>query len=215
MSAAALDPVVLPMFPLPEVTFFPHTLLPLHIFEGRYRAMVTDVLARDGRLCIVQLLPGYEATYAHKPAVRAVAGSGEIVKWERLPTGRYNIVMKGEARVRIEREHPSDTLYRVAVGRRLEDVAPREDVSPLVVRIQGACRRLLILLGRSADLLDPVLAEEQSPGALADRVAAAVMPDAAMRQRLLETLDVGERLVLLASALEDLVKGMGKGRGRG
>jgi Lon protease-like protein len=212
--SAAADPVVLPMFPLPEVTFFPHTLLPLHIFEGRYRAMVTDVLARDRRLCIVQLQPGYEATYAQKPAVRAVAGAGEIVKWERLPTGRYNILMKGEARVRIEREHPSDTLYRVAVGRRLEDVAPRQDVSPLLGRIQGACRRLLVLLDRSPELLDPVLADAQSPGIVADRVAAAVMPDAAIRQHLLETVDVGERLVLLASALEDLVNSLKEGRGR-
>jgi len=203
------------MFPLPEVTFFPHTLLPLHIFEGRYRAMVTDVLARDRRLCIVQLLPGYEATYAQKPAVRAVAGAGEIVKWERLPTGRYNIVLKGEVRLRIEREHPTDTLYRVAVGRRLEDVGPRENVAPLVARIQEACRRLLIRLGRSPDLLAPVLAEDQAPGVLADRVAAAVMPDAAIRQRLLETVDVRERLVLLSSALEDLVKSMPEGRERG
>ena len=196
------------MFPLPEVTFFPHTLLPLHIFEGRYRAMVTDALARDRRLCIVQLMPGYEATYAQKPAVRPVAGAGEIVKWELLPTGRYNILMKGEARVRIEREHPSDTLYRVAVGRRLDDVPPREDVSPLITEIQEACRRLLTLLGRSPDLLAPVLAEAQAPGALADRVAAAILPDAAIRQRLLETVDVGERLMLLAKALADLVKGM-------
>jgi Lon protease-like protein len=82
------------MFPLPDVTFFPHTLLPLHIFEARYRALVTDALARDRRLCIAQLQPGYEATYAGKPAVRAVAGAGQIVKWERLPTGRYNILVK-------------------------------------------------------------------------------------------------------------------------
>jgi uncharacterized protein len=203
------------MFPLPEVTFFPHTLLPLHIFEGRYRAMVTDVLARDRRLCIVQLRPGYEATYAQKPAVQAVAGAGEIVKWERLPTGRYNILMRGEARVRIDREHPSDTLYRVAVGRRLDDVAPRADVSPLLARIQGACRRLLTLLDRSPDLLDPVLGAEQAPGALADRVAAAIMPDATIRQRLLETVDVGERLVLLSNALEDLVNSMKEKRDRG
>lgn len=215
MSAAASEPVVLPMFPLPDVTFFPHTMLPLHIFEGRYRAMVTDVLARDRRLCIVQLLPGYEATYAQKPAVQAVAGVGEIVKCERLATGRYNILMRGDARVRIEREHPSDTLYRVAVGRRLDDVLPRADVSTLVARIQESCRRLLVLLGRAADLLDPVLTAEQTAGALADRVAAAILPDAAVRQRLLETVDVGERLALLSSALEDLVKSVQEGHDRG
>jgi Lon protease-like protein len=123
--------------------------------------------------------------------------------------------MKGEARLRIEREHPTDTLYRVAVGRRLDDVAPREDVSPLVAGIREFCRRLLTLLGRSPDLLEPVLAEEQSPGVLADRVAAAVVPDATMRQRLLETVDVRERLVLLSSALESLTKDIQGRRDRG
>jgi Lon protease-like protein len=203
------------MFPLPDVTFFPHTLLPLHIFEGRYRAMVADALARDRRLCVVQLQPGYEATYAGRPAVRAVAGAGSIVKSERLPSGRYNIVLKGDARVRIEREQPTDTLYRVAVGHRLEDVRPRGDVAPLLARIRDACRRLLVLLDRPPELLDATLAMDQAPGVVADRVAAAVLPDAAVRQRLLEAVDVGERLDVLSNALEALVNDMRQGRGRG
>jgi len=193
VSRSASDRLVLPMFPLPDVTFFPHTLLPLHIFEARYRALVTDALARDRRLCIAQLQPGYEATYAGKPAVRAVAGAGEIVKWERLATGRYNILVKGETRVCIEAEHPSDTLYRVVVGRRLEDVPPRTGASTAHERLRAGCRRLLVLLKRSP------------PGVVADRVAAAVIPEAAMRQRLLETLDVSDRIRLLGDALDALV----------
>jgi len=193
------------MFPLPDITFFPHTLLPLHIFEARYRALITDVLARDRRLCIAQLQPGYEAAYAGKPAVRAVAGAGEIVKWQRLPTGRYNIVVKGESRVRIAAEHPSDTLYRVAVGVRLDDIEPREDLSAARARIRAACRRVLLLLKRSPDLLDGALADDQPPGVVADRVSAAVIPEASTRQRLLETLDVGDRLVVLGDALDALV----------
>ena len=102
MSASRPDRVVLPMFPLPDVTLFPHTLMPLHIFEARYRALVADALARDRRLYIAQLEPGYEAEYAGRPAVRRVAGAGEIVRWERLPSGRYNILVKGETRVRID-----------------------------------------------------------------------------------------------------------------
>lgn len=205
MSRSASDRLVLPMFPLPDVTFFPHTLLPLHIFEARYRALVTDALARDRRLCIAQLQPGYEATYAGRPAVRAVAGAGEIVKWQRLPTGRYNILVKGETRVCIEAEHPSDTLYRVVVGRRLEDVPPRTGVSTAHERLRAGCRRLLVLLKRSPDLLDGALGDDQPPGVVADRVAAAVIPEAAMRQRLLETLDVSDRIGLLGDALDALV----------
>src|SRR5262245_46398205 len=164
------------MFPLPDITFFPHTVLPLHIFEARYRALITDILARDRRLCIAQLRPGYEADYAGRPAVRRVAGAGEIIKWERLPSGRYNILVRGETRVRIEAEHPSDTLYRIAVGRKLEDVDPRDDVSTARARVGAACRRLLGLLKRPVDLLDGALADDQPPGTVADRVAAAVIP---------------------------------------
>ncbi len=211
--AGAVDAVLaLPIFPLPEVTFFPHTLLPLHVFEARYRAMVTDALARDRRLAIVQLRPGYEATYAGKPAVHDVAGAGEIVRWERLATGRYNILVKGEWRVRLERERPTDTLYRVVTARRLEEVSPHVDVSALVARIRASCARLLTALARPATLLAPALADDQGPGAIADRVAAAVLPDAALRQELLETLDVHARLSRLARALDGLVRELRGGR---
>ena len=57
------DQLILPIFPLPDVTFFPHTFLPLHVFESRYRAMVTDALARDRRIAVVRLRPGYETSY--------------------------------------------------------------------------------------------------------------------------------------------------------
>lgn len=205
--------MVLPIFPLPDVTFFPHTLLPLHVFEARYRAMVMDALARDRRLCVVKLRPGYEAAYAGKPAVHPVAGAGEIVSWERLATGRYNILVKGEWRVRLEREIPSDTLYRLVVARRLEDVPTATDVAASLDRIRGACGGLLRALDRPADLLDTALADGQPPGAIADRIAAAVLPDSSLRQELLETLDVSRRLERLASALDHLLNELRGGRG--
>lgn len=204
---------VLPVFPLPDVTFFPHTLLPLHVFEARYRAMVMDALARDRRLAVVKLRPGYEAAYAGRPAVHPVAGAGEIVSWERLATGRYNILLKGDCRVRIEGERPSDTLYRIVTAQRLEDVPPRGDAGALLARIREACGRLLRALDRPATLLDTALAEGQPPGVVADRIAAAVLPDAALRQELLETLDVTGRLERLAAALDALVRELRGGRG--
>jgi len=181
-----VPPLTLPIFPLPDVTFFPHTLLPLHVFEARYRAMVMDALARDRRLAVVKLRPGFEAAYAGKPAVHVVAGAGEIVSWERLATGRYNILVKGEWRVRIESERPSDTLYRIVTAQRALD--------------------------RPADLLDTALAAGQLPGVIADRIAAAVVPDADLRQELLETFDVTRRLDRLGQALEQLVNQLREGR---
>lgn len=204
--------LTVPIFPLPDITFFPHTALPLHIFETRYRAMITDALARDRRLCVVQLRPGYEASYEGKPPVARVAGAGEIVSCERLATGRYNILLAGRWRLSIEEELPTDTLYRVVRARRLEDVPPPGNVAPLRTRIHATCGRLLAALDRPRDLLDTALASDQPPGIFADRVAAAFIPDAALRQELLETLSVEARLARLARALDELVRELRGGR---
>jgi uncharacterized protein len=207
-----VPPLTLPIFPLPDVTFFPHTMLPLHVFEARYRAMITDALARDRKIAVVRLKPGFEASYAGKPPVYAVAGAGEIVSWERLATGRYNILVKGEWRVRIERELPTDTLYRIVTAQPLDDVEPTGDVSPALARIRDLCGRLLQALDRPSDLLDAALAADQKPGVIADRIAAAVVPDPDLRQELLETREVARRLERLGGALQDLVKQLREGR---
>jgi Lon protease-like protein len=204
--------VIVPIFPLPDVTFFPHTLMPLHVFEARYRVLVIDALERDRRLAVMRLQPGYEATYAGKPPVHAVGGLGEIVSCERLATGRYNILLRGECRVRLEQELPTDTLYRVVRARRLVDGEPTGDTGPTLTRIRASCRELLGALSRPADLLDTALAEGQAAGVIADRVAAAVLPEADLRQRLLETLDVDARVASVADALVALVRELKGGR---
>lgn len=202
----APPPVVLPIFPLPDVTLFPGTAMPLHVFEARYRAMVVDALARDRRLCLVRLRPGFEPRYEGKPAVFTVGGAGEIVRCERLPTGRHNMVLRGLWRVRIEDELPTDTLYRVVRASPLPDGAPAGDASAVVARVRATCRKLLEALGRPLDALDEALGPDQGPGVVADRAAAAFVSDADLRQELLETLDVGRRLARLASVLDAVAR---------
>ena len=201
--------VVLPIFPLPGLTFFPGTLLPLHIFEARYRAMVTDCLARDRRLAAVGLKPGYEAGYEGKPAVYAVAGAGEIVRYERLATGRFNILVRGDCRVRIQTELPTDTLYRMASARVLDDAVARGEGGRLTAqadRVKVACLKLLKAQGQSSPEVERALRAAAVPGMVADRIASAVIPDPLLRQELLEILDVGRRLDRLATALDDLLR---------
>jgi len=205
--------LVVPIFPLPDVTFFPGTVLPLHVFEARYRAMIADALGRDRRLCVAQLRPGYEADYAGKPPVYDVAGAGEIVAATRLTTGRYDIAIRGDMRIRIIRELPSDTLYRLVMAESLEDAAPTTDVSPAIERIRAACGRLLEALGRPANLLDAALGKDLPPGAVADRIASAVLPSALVRQELLETTDVSRRLERVSGALDELVRDLKGPRG--
>jgi len=202
-----LTPVYLPIFPLPDQTFFPRTMLPLHIFEARYRAMITDCLARDRRLAVVALEPGYEAHYAGKPPVKQIAGVGKIVRCERLPTGRFNVLLQGECRVRIERELPADTLYRMVLARPLTEVgADRPGLSELTGTVKERCLQILQAVGRARAEMRESLDSLGSPGELCDQVASAVLPSPAVRQALLEELDVERRLERLTAALDDLLR---------
>ncbi len=103
----------LPLFPLPNVVHFPCTLLPLHIFEPRYRQMVADAASSEGCIGMVLLKPGWEPSYHLNPAVHATACLGKMVETTKLPDGRYNIVLCGVRRVRIL-DIVSDRPYRTA-----------------------------------------------------------------------------------------------------
>jgi Lon protease-like protein len=198
--------VSLPIFPLPDLAFFPHTVLPLHIFEARYRAMITDCLARDKRLAVVGLRPGYEANYEGRPAVYQITGVGRIVQWERLASGRYNLLVRGECRARIDRELPADTLYRMVAATPLSETgAEGAAVSALADRIKARCRQILSAVGRPEADLQAAVEALQRPGQLCDQVASALVPAPATRQALLEELDVQRRLERLAAALDDLL----------
>ena len=203
----------LPIFPLPDLTFFPHTVLPLHVFEPRYRAMVSDCLGRNRRLAVVGLKPGFEDNYEGKPAVHAVAGAGEIVRCERLATGRFNILIKGETRVRIDREIPTDTLYRVVEATALTDVGDGgARAASLTTEIKARCRRVLTAVGRSSPRLEAALSSSPLPAILADQIASALIPSPPLRQRLLEETDVEKRLRLLLTSLDRLLERLDRGR---
>lgn len=200
-------PVYLPIFPLPDLTFFPRTFLPLHIFEARYRAMITDCLARDRRLAVVGLESGYEPIYDGKPPVKGIAGAGSIVRCERLATGRFNLLLRGECRIRIEREVPTDTLYRMVVATELPEIGgDRPGLAGLARVIRERCVQILSALGRPTTEMRESLEAVRSPAELGDQVASAVLPDASVRQALLEELHVERRLERLTAALDDLLK---------
>lgn len=111
MSKTQIPTAPVPMFPLPGVFLFPHQVLPLHVFEERYRDLVRDLLDAPGRFVVATILVGEQETPDHRPAVLPVAGYGEIVRHEKLPDGRYLIWVVGLARVRI-REVASESRYR-------------------------------------------------------------------------------------------------------
>jgi Lon protease-like protein len=110
----------IPIFPLPNAVFFPKTLLPLHVFEARYRAMVEDVLTGDNRIGIVLLKDGWEQDYFGNPAVHDIACVGEIQNSERLEDSKYNILLYGTRRVRILKFVQKEP-YRIAEVEYLRD----------------------------------------------------------------------------------------------
>jgi Lon protease-like protein len=109
------------LFPLPRVVLFPHNVLPLHIFEPRYRQMTEDALAGDRLVTIVQLVPLGQVRGLGSPAIEEVACLGKIHQYHRLPDGRFNFLLVGRKRVRLRREVPSDKLYRLAEVDMIED----------------------------------------------------------------------------------------------
>jgi uncharacterized protein len=97
---------LLPLFPLPNVVLFPNVFLPLHIFEPRYREMVADALASDRMIGMVLLRPGWDRDYEGRPPIYSVGCTGLLTHNERLPDGRYHVVLRGIERFRIlEEDH--------------------------------------------------------------------------------------------------------------
>jgi len=210
----------LPLFPLPEVVFFPETVLPLHVFEPRYRRMVADCLEGDRWMAVAMLRPGWEKDYEGRPPIHAVAAAGEIIQAEALADGRFNILLDGRCRVQIDREEPpGDRPYRVVEARRLAEVPGSATDPAFAERVRGlraAHAKLLTALGQAhADLVSRLTVAGALPGTVIDRIVSAVVPDAAARQRVLETLDVGERLDLAASQVVELLSMVGGGRDDG
>jgi len=97
-------PAIVPVFPLPNVVFFPQTVLPLHVFEPRYRDLVRDVAAGDGRFSVALLRAASAAEDRHRPAFHAVATVGRIRDLRRLPDGRFLLELVGGERVRLDEE---------------------------------------------------------------------------------------------------------------
>ncbi|MEO8875983.1 MAG: LON peptidase substrate-binding domain-containing protein, partial [Polyangiaceae bacterium] len=115
---AALD--ALPVFPLGQVVLFPNALLPLHIFEPRYQAMLKDCLATNGALAIGHVEDPADLDGLGHPKISAIAGAGCIVEHESLPGGRSNIVLRGISRVMLD-ELPFISPYRRAQATLLRD----------------------------------------------------------------------------------------------
>ncbi len=133
---------VIPLFPLPNVVLFPNVFLPLHIFEPRYREMVSDALAADRMIGMVLLRPGWEHDYEGRPPVFSIGCSGVITHADRLPDGRFNIVLRGVERFRIVDEDHSRS-YRRATFETVPDQPATADDRAAISRHRAKLETLL------------------------------------------------------------------------
>jgi Lon protease-like protein len=205
MTAAPDGDFFLPLFPLPNLVFFPQTRLPLHVFETRYRHLIADAMASDQRFGIVLLRPGYEADYFGAPPVHACGTVAHIEQSVTLDDGRYNILVNGETRFRIIDE-VSREPYRVA----------RVVAQPQVERDASAAYAQRAWLTELSQQYLHYLPEQgavpeiASVGleALANALIMSLTLDVAEKQRLLETDDLVARAEEVADELEGRIENL-------
>src|SRR5262245_46775769 len=172
----------LPIFPLPDGVLSPHAVMPLHVFEPRYRALTRDVLTGDRILSVVRLRPGFERDYDGRPPVYDIAVIGEVVQSQALAYGRFNILLRGITRVRIERELPPELPYRLVAARALHDEYSGADLGIARAALEALADKLATALPQGGDILRQVMRDAREPGALADVLAAAVIIEPNARQ---------------------------------
>jgi Lon protease-like protein len=121
---------------------FPRMPLPLHVFEARYRTMVADALESHRAIGMVLLKPGWESDYQGRPPVYPVGCAGLIERCERFEDGRYNLLLKGVARFRVDGERTGHA-YRVAAARYSGDtMGDLPELPALRSRVGAALERI-------------------------------------------------------------------------
>jgi Lon protease-like protein len=194
----------LPIFPLPGTVFFPHTLLPLHVFEPRYRQMTEHVIAGHQHLAVVLV----DATQVRPPlGVARTAGLGRLVHHERLPDGRFHILLQGVGRVALDDELPLEgLLYRRVRAAVVDDTLDDDDgIAAQLSTLRGCYARLLDAHPECKDTLGDLPLRLADADVVADLVCAALLDEIPARQRALEETALLARLKLANDALATLL----------
>jgi Lon protease-like protein len=193
------------LFPLPNVVLFPHVILPLHIFEPRYRQMTRDALDGDQLITVVQIRPLPEGQPWVEPVpIMDVACVGKVVQHERLADGRFNILLLGCKRVRLDREVATETLYRVAEATVLADEAPAEESDPRRDELIALFLDVLQMNDRLDAELSQLLHSDLPMGVLTDIVAHAMVVPASIKQTLLDETRVDLRVAKVLHVLREV-----------
>lgn len=196
------------LFPLPATVFYPTTALSLHIFEDRYRQMVSDSIESGQWIGMVLLEPDWEPEYYGTPKIKPIGCAGPIETWNRREDGKYDIVLRGKCRFRIEHELEG-TPYRQAEVEILPTVHdeslddPNENFNRLMQRYREFTR---LLPTKNAQKVNPDLSECRTLGEAVDRLTWIFELPTEQKQSLLEEQDVLKRHAQILSLIDLKIK---------
>lgn len=191
---ATVNTTRLSIFPLTGAILYPGLQLPLHFFEPRYRALVSDSLARDRRIAMIQ--PQSPVDGAPLFSVGCV---GKIADVEALEDGRYNVILEGVSRFRLIRELEVTTPFRQVEAELIED-----DLNEALSAVERASferesRKFADAQGYSVDWDSVGRLDDMS---LINGVSQIAPFDAAAKQALLEADTLAERCELLVQLMQ-------------
>ena len=194
LMAEAATRTRLSIFPLPGAILYPGLQLPLHIFEPRYRALVTDSLARDRRIAMIQPQTAHEGAPLFQ-----VGCVGHIGRVEALDDGRFNLVLEGVARFRLLREIDAATPFRQVEAELLAE--PQDEPLSAIERagFEREARRFAAAQGYRVDWESVARLDDVS---LINGVSQIAPFDAAAKQALLEAEGIGARCELLVQLMQ-------------
>jgi Lon protease-like protein len=186
----------LSIFPLAGALLFPRSQLPLHIFEPRYRALVSDALARDRRIAMIQPREGGE-----RPTLFDVGCVGRITQVETLDDGRFDIVLEGLTRFRLVTELDVTTAFR-QIEASFEGFADADEPAPLAMIVRAELEResRRFAEGRGY-LVDWDAVGRLDDESLVNGIAQIAPFDVATKQALLEAPTIADRAELLVQFL--------------
>ena len=197
-----------PLFPLPNVVLFPHALLPLQIFEPRYRRMTADALEGERLIAMSLMHSGWEKLPSNAvPPIHQTVGLGKIIAHEKLDDGRYYLVLRGIARATMISENSVDLPYRIGKLEICDDIL----IEPALFNRQDRIEELTSLFTQlfpQVNLQQLFLQSEVDlPLATVCDVIFGSMPMAPeILQQGLEELDVDARSQLMLELLERSVR---------
>lgn len=184
----------LSIFPLTGALLFPGLQLPLHIFEPRYRAMISDSLVRDRRIAMIQPQRQYEGAPLFQ--IGCVGKIGEV---EAMEDGRYNVILEGISRFRLLRELDVTTPFRQVEGELIEDDAGASLSAVERASFEREARRFAEAQGYSVDWDSVGRLDDVS---LINGVSQIAPFDAAAKQALLEADNLTARCELLVQLMQ-------------